>query len=372
VADPVRPASSTPRFGIATLGTLDRVRGRDNNLNLLRFVAASLVVFSHSYPLSGHLRAEPLARATRIFDFASLAVIVFFAISGYLVARSFDRSGSALDYARSRALRILPAYVAATVYAAFVIGPWMTTLPWRDYLADARTWLYVRETLLFVGIDRLPGVFAANPFPDGVNGSLWTLWVEVFCYGALALAGLAGALRRPWGPQAHAVALFAQAEYTPRVHAAQPRAEALLGPRLAGTFVAGALAYVWRDRIPVSIPLALAWLAASAALLDTRIEVYVLFGAIAYATFVLAWHPALDVPGYRRFGDYSYGIYVYAFPTQQAIAALVGVVSPWLLFGLAYPIVLALAVASWHAIEAPALRLKRRAAAVRAAGDHSP
>ncbi|HVJ72682.1 MAG TPA: acyltransferase family protein, partial [Casimicrobiaceae bacterium] len=237
---------------------------------------------------------------------------------------------------------------------------------------DARTWLYVRETLLFVGIDRLPGVFAANPFPDGVNGSLWTLWVEVFCYGALALAGLAGALRRPWLALALAGALFALAESSPRFLAALPRSEALLGPRLAGTFVAGALAYVWRDRIPVSIPLALAWLAASAALLDTRIEVYVLFGAIAYATFVLAWHPALDVPGYRRFGDYSYGIYVYAFPTQQAIAALVGVVSPWLLFGLAYPIVLALAVASWHAIEAPALRLKRRAAAVRAAGDHSP
>ena len=121
-----------------------------------------------------------------------------------------------------------------------------------------------------------------------------------------------------------------------------------------------------------SIALTLAWLAASAALLDSAVEVYALFGGIFYATLVLAYHPALDVPAFRRLGDYSFGIYVYAFPTQQAIAALVGVVSPWLLFGIAYPIVLALAVASWHAIAAPALRLRRRAAATRLAGARSP
>ena len=85
----------------ATLGARDG--GRDNNLNLLRFAAASLVVYSHSYPLSGHLADEPLARLTRIFDFASVAVIVFFAISGYLVARSFDRSRSAQLCPRARA-----------------------------------------------------------------------------------------------------------------------------------------------------------------------------------------------------------------------------------------------------------------------------
>ena len=124
MAHAASPAFARPtwRCGIAALGALDR--GRDNNLSLLRFVAASLVVFSHGCPPSGHLRDEPLARLTRIVDFASLAVIVFFAISGYLVARSFDRSAGVLDDTRSRALRILPAYVIATVYATFVIGPW--------------------------------------------------------------------------------------------------------------------------------------------------------------------------------------------------------------------------------------------------------
>ena len=337
-----------------------RDRGRDNNLNLLRFVAASLVVVSHSYPLSGHLADEPLARATRIFDFASISVIVFFAISGYLVARSYDRSGSLATYARSRALRILPAYVAATIYAAFVIGPWATTLPLADYLRDPATWLYVRETLLFVGIDRLPGVFTDNPYPLAINGSLWTLWLEVFCYAALALAGVLGALRRPWLALALAAVLVALGELSPAFVAWMPRGDAFLGPRLAGTFVAGALAYAWRDRIPLSPWIALAALVAGAALLGTRVEVYAVYGAIVYATLVLAYHPALDVPGFRRLGDYSYGIYVYAYPTQQAIASVLGPMPPLLLFGLAYPAIFALAFASWHAIEAPALRFKRR------------
>ncbi|MEO8484746.1 MAG: acyltransferase [Betaproteobacteria bacterium] len=341
----------------ANLGALDH--GRDNNLNLLRFVAASLVVYSHSYPLSGHLADEPLARATRIFDFASLAVIVFFAISGYLVARSYDRSAGLADFLRSRALRILPAYAATTFYAAFVIGAWATTLPLAEYLTDARTWLYVRRTLLFVGFDRLPGVFADNPYPFAINGSLWTLWLEVSCYAALAVAGLAGALRRPWLALALAVALFALGETSPRFIAAMPRGDAFLGPRLAGTFVAGTLAYVWRDRIVLSPWIAAVALGAAWALLGTRIEVYGLFGAIVYATLVLGYHPAFDLPSFRRFGDYSYGIYVYAYPTQQAIASIVGSVSPWLLFGFAYPIVLVLGVASWHAIERPALRWKR-------------
>jgi peptidoglycan/LPS O-acetylase OafA/YrhL len=343
---------------MVTLGTRDS--GRDNNLNLLRFCAASLVVFSHSYPLSGHLNAEPLAKATRIFDFASIAVIVFFAISGYLVARSLDRSRNLATYARARALRILPAYVAATFYAAFVIGPWATALPLADYLADPRTWLYVRETLLFVGIDRLPGVFVDNPYPLAINGSLWTLWLEVFCYAALAVAGVLGALRRPWLALVLAVALFALGELSPSFVAWMPRGDAFLGPRLGGTFVAGALAYAWRDGLPLSPWIALAALVVSVALLDTRVEVYTLYGAIVYATLVLAYHPSLDVPGFRRLGDYSYGIYVYAYPTQQAIASVLGPMPPLLLFGLAYPAIFVLAFASWHAIERPALRFKRR------------
>lgn len=349
-----RSWSALPR-----LGALDR--GRDNNLGLLRHVAASLVVFSHSFPLTGHVDREPLGRLTGILDFGTLAVIVFFAVSGYLVARSFERSAGIGDYLRSRTLRVIPAYATAIAYAAFVIGPLVTVLPLGEYLAHPETWRYVTMNFTFVQHDRLPGVFLANPFPGAVNGSLWTLPVEVFCYGVLAIAGLVGALRRPWLAAALAAALFLAGERAPAAMSLIPHSEAPIALRLAGTFVAGSLAYAWRDRIPLSPWLALAMGALAWASIGSRAEAYLVYGSLVYGTLVLGYFPALDLPAFRGRADLSYGIYVYAFPTQQLIAGWSGTGSPWLLFALACPATLALAAASWRWIEAPALKLKRHA-----------
>ena len=289
---------------------------------------------------------------------------MFFAISGYLVARSFDRSASLVRYVRARALRILPAYVVATLYAAFVIGPWATTLPVADYLADPRTWLYVRETLLFVGVDRLPGVFADNPYPNAVNGSLWTLWLEVF---VLRGARARGPGRRVAAPVARARAGGRRCSRWPSVagvrragHAARRGVPRRRGS--PGRSSPGALAYAWRDRIPLSPWLALAALAAGVALLGTRarglraLRRDRLCDARARRT-TRRW----TCPGFRRFGDYSYGIYVYAYPTQQAIASVLGPMPSLLLFGLAYPVVVRARVRELARVERPALRFKREA-----------
>ena len=55
-------------------------------------------------------------------------------------------------------------------------------------------------------------------------------------------------------------------------------------------------------------------------------------------------------------GDFSYGVYVYAFPCQQMLAALLGKdLQPWSFFGLSLLLVLPLGVASWYLVERPAL-----------------
>ena len=346
-------------LSLRRLGELDGERA--NNLNLLRFGAAALVVLSHSWPLSGHGLHDPLASLQRHFDLGGLAVTVFFAVSGYLIARSYDRRASLSDYVRARALRIAPAYVVAIVYATFVLGPLLTTLPPGAYLASGDTWRYVGTTLSFFGaVDRLPGLFAGNPYPMAVNGSLWTLALEIFCYAALAIAAACGALRRPWLAATIAAMLFVAGETSRQFVALLPHDAVFTTPRLAGTFVAGALAYAWRDRLALSPWIALALLAAMPLVASTRLEPYGLFGAIAYATLTFAYHPWLDIGAFRRFGDASYGLYVYAFPTQQAIAAVTGPIAPLVLFALAFPVVVALAAASWAWIEKPALRWRRR------------
>ena len=358
-ACPAIAARCAALLSLRRLGELDRDRA--NNLNLLRFGAASLVVFSHSWPLSGHGLHDPLAQLQRHFDLGGLAVTIFFAVSGYLIARSYDRRTSLGDYVRARTLRLAPAYVVAVLYAAFVLGPLATSLPLRDYFANGGTWRYLGETLSFFGlVDRLPGVFARNPYPMAVNGSLWTLALEIFCYAMLAIAAACGALRRPWLAFAIAAALFAAGEASQLFVELLPRDEAFTTPRLAATFVAGALAYAWRGHLALSPWVALALIAAMPLWAATRFEPYGFFGAITYASLTFAYHPWLDIGVFRRFGDASYGLYVYAFPTQQAIAAVTGPVAPLILFALAFPVVVALAAASWAYVEKPALRWRRR------------
>jgi hypothetical protein len=361
---PLSGAGRVPRRHPRPLGPDGHARRarqrRGNNLNLLRFCAASLVVLSHSYPLSGHLADEPLARATRIFDFASIAVIVFFAISGYLVARSYDRSRSLAAYARSRALRILPAYVAATLYAAFVVGPWADDasarrLPDRPAHVDLRA----RDAAL-----RRHRPAARRVRRQPVPARDQRVAVDAVARGVL----LRGARDRRGARRARAS--VARSRTRRRALRAGRAVAGLRGLDAARRRVPGTAArgHVRRRRARVRMARPHPAVAVDRArrarrgrgLLGTRVEVYAVYGAIVYATLVLAYHPSLDVPGFRRFGDYSYGIYVYAYPTQQAIASVLGPMPPLLLFGLAYPATFALAFASWHAIERPALALKRR------------
>lgn len=66
----------------------DYTRGRDNNFNLLRLLAASLMLITHSFALSiGHGEAEPL-RASLGTTWGAIAVDVFFVTSGFLVTAS--------------------------------------------------------------------------------------------------------------------------------------------------------------------------------------------------------------------------------------------------------------------------------------------
>jgi len=68
-------------------------------------------------------------------------------------------------------------------------------------------------------------------------------------------------------------------------------------------------------------------------------------------------HPC-SIPGLRRynlFGDYSYGMYIYAFPVEQIVATTLQPTSPWVTIAISFPATLALAVFSWTWIEAPAL-----------------
>jgi len=114
-------------------------RERNNNFNLLRFLAATAVIFSHSYALTGHGMEEPLLQwSAGATYFGVLGVTVFFIISGFLVSKSFVERKTVGAFAAARALRIFPALIAATLFSVLLAGA-LSTLPWREFLIDPAT-----------------------------------------------------------------------------------------------------------------------------------------------------------------------------------------------------------------------------------------
>ncbi|HEY3347733.1 MAG TPA: acyltransferase family protein, partial [Nitrospirota bacterium] len=163
----------------------------ENNFNLLRFAAASCVMINHTFILSG-LWWDPYVWLSKYDALGPLAVNIFFVISGFLITKSWIAKPQLPAYFKKRALRILPALAGSTLLCVIIIGPLVTSFSPREYFGAAQTYGYLKNTLIFGPLhNNLPGVFTKNLFPC-VNGTLWTLPMEVTGYILIAAFGLTG------------------------------------------------------------------------------------------------------------------------------------------------------------------------------------
>lgn len=341
---------------------------RDNNLNLIRITAATGVLVSHAWPISqGAQAVQPLERLLGV-PLGQVMVMVFFAIAGFLITRSFERSRDLADWASGRVLRLFPGLIVATLLSAFVLGPLVTALPLADYLMDPRTLAYMPRNVTLVSLQYpLPGVFAGQPAGAAVNGSLWTLFHEVLCYLGVLLLGLLGVLRRAGAERGMiaAVVLYGLAHVAGGLLEESGQLPYRLARfrELSLPYVLGVCAWVWRDRVVLS------WWIAAALWLPTLLlkgapgAGPLLPLAIAYATACAAYLPRGGfIRGYNRIGDYSYGVYIYAFPLQQLAVHLFGPATPGENIALALPVTVLKAVLSWHLVERPVLTQRHRLA----------
>lgn len=341
---------------VSLLRIADRAAGRDNNFNLLRMLAAAGVLISHAYPITlGPKTPQPLSGALQGITLGMLSVMVFFAISGFFITRSFAQKATLRGFLEARILRLFPALAVVLILTILVAGLFLTTASPGVFWAAAPEY-FLRNLMLFYPKYELPGVFETTPFGPAINGSLWTLNYEVLCYLGVVLCGLLGLLVRP--PLfAMGLVLFVATHVAGQVLQLHPRIENLL--RLGLPFGIGMAFWVWRAVIPLSWVLAGLLCLAAALLRPTLLFEPMLTLALTYTIFVLGYARSPFLERYNRLGDYSYGTYVYAFPLQQWIAAL-GVVSPILNIALSLPLVLVCAILSWTFVEAPALRLRSR------------
>lgn len=338
---------------------------RDNNLNLLRFIAAFAVVASHTaIVVGGDDAIEPLMVETG-YTLGHLAVNVFFVISGFLIAQSLSRSRDMISYFSARFLRLVPGLFVASLVTAFVVGPLFTDQGLLGYFSHLSTWLYVPLTSsMLIDNGHLPGVFATAPVPFELNVPLWTLRWEALAYIGLAILGALGlmATKRRFAITLLAFAglYFAVTIMTDLRETIAPVDHIM---RFGLCFLVGSGAFIFRDKIPVTLILVVPLCLLPILLRDTAFYQFALILAIGYTIFWLAYVPAGPIRQFNKIGDFSYGIYIYGFLIKQMIIVIMPGLDAIKLMAIAAPIILLAAAASYYFVELPALQKRKQLAA---------
>lgn len=297
---------------------------------------------SHQFALSG--RHEP--RVVGDHSFGNLGVLIFFAVSGYLVTVSWQRDPHAGRFLLRRALRLLPGlFVAMWVCAPLLAWLRPDTFAWARYLLHP--WSAQREPW-----------FAGQP-QTALNGSLWTIPIEIKCYLILCLAGLVARRHLDKLVAAGSVALLGWYLVGLGGQAGFDRANEAgrlsFVPYFGAFFLLGAALALWPP-----LRRQTAWLVGSGglalALGQHTLALVLLVVPLVVAVGSASW-PVLREAG--RFGDLSYGIYVYAWPVQQLGVWALGRDRPYaLLLLVSLAGATALAWLSWHLVERRALAWK--------------
>lgn len=324
-----------------------------NNYDLLRLLLALAVIFGHSGALNpGHAYRDPVAWLIG-FDYSGgVAVKAFFFLSGLFVTDSIVSRRSALRFAVLRAARIFPGLCACLLLCVCAVGPLFTELPLAEYARNPLTPSYVTANLSLTDLQwRLPGVFADSQY--GLNGSLWTLPVEVRLYGCiLLLHGLGALATRTTASLAIGLA-GGLVIWHPDLPYGGSDAQ---GPTLC--FILGVACAVHKRSLPVHPAVVLGLWACAAAAWRTRWLPAMVYPALFHSLLY-----AFQLPVLRRLrlpGDYSYGVYIYGFVVQQVFANLFPAAHPLANAAVCMPVATGIAALSWHWVEKPALASAHR------------
>ncbi|NEX02414.1 Peptidoglycan/LPS O-acetylase OafA/YrhL, contains acyltransferase and SGNH-hydrolase domains [Pseudobutyrivibrio sp. NOR37] len=352
-----------------TLG--NRSLGRDNNLNLVRLVAALMVMYMHSFALCTNAQQQDLMYTLTFHKALSgqVGVDIFFIISGFLIYRSYDRSNNVFKYLKARFLRIWPLLALFVLVSALVLGPMFSVLDRGTYFSGHETGrvdTYLLNLLFISGANRLPGVFSFH-INQSANGSIWTLQHEVICYLlVLAMVPLFRKHKRAiFAFIAASAALYFYMKYSNSADYLPTNFLVNFG-RLTWEFEIGVMYYLYRDKIIMSWKyalLSLVGLVAAVYFLDFEIA-FTIFGAYIILFVGFGYWKISEF--YNKVGDISYGVYIFSFFVQQRVIDVMGnapdgylvVMDPYVNLGVSILIVVPLAFISWHLFEKQLLKLK--------------
>lgn len=331
---------------------------RHNNFNLLRLIAAFFVVVSHSFGILLRGYEQPGIHLQHQFIILSdMGLFIFFSISGYLVTHSLLNSSSYTMYLWKRFLRIVPALLVVNL-TCIVMGLLLTNLSPTQFLLNSFTWKYLllNSTLLHNQF-LLPGVFDSLQ-DKSINASIWTITVEVRLYLLLLLAGIFSILKRKY----LLLFLFILLQIIRLIFSFYPIDTKGVYVDVyfvyGSIFFAGVLFAIFQNSLQISPIIMLLFLGIALCVPHVVLQSILLVLPIAYFVIKVGKSSAFLQ---LKDKDFSYGLYLYAFPIQQIFLLLLGYsVNVWVHIILSTTSALILAILSWFYIEKPALQYKQK------------
>lgn len=289
---------------------------RSHNLQLMKYIAAIMVICSHAFPIvTGNMNTEPLYRLTNgQLSMGGFAVAVFFLSAGYFIPSSMEKKKTAKAFFKARCMRIFP-LLWIVVIVSILMGAVISTDDMSSYWCDRRTWFYLLNGLL-IPVHNLPGVFENVPYLPTVNGALWTLPVEFLCYIVCFLLYKMRFLKEKWyflymipASALAGMLLLVEKQYPFFMQVYRP----------CFLFVIGMGYWIYREKIKLDSKLFIPGLILFGLSLIFHVANIGIFILFPYLCMFL-WFGHKQISDRIDFlGDMSYGIYLCGFPIQQLL-----------------------------------------------------
>lgn len=326
-----------------------------NNFDFLRFVFAFLVVIGHTIILS----ARPEFNNKFFAAMPNYSVFCFFIISGFLIYSSYDKFRDLKKYAINRARRIFPAYFFVVLFFSVFLYVF-SDKNFLDYFST--DWLkYLGVNLFFMNFLQpcIDGVFGNN-YICAVNGSLWTIKVELMFYIFIPFLFYTLQNKSKVGKNIILTAIYVFSIIYSSFLAHNGKDE--LSRQLPGVlsyFVTGILLFLnlafFKKHINLLLPLAVGIL-----ILEKGIFSVNLFTPFALGIGIF-WAAYLNLPlkKFAKYGDFSYGVYLVHFPIIQIfVQEKLFERYSFYAFFLCLALVVIFSVFVWNFIEKPVLKRK--------------
>jgi len=330
-----------------------------NNFDHVRLFLALGVFLHHTFILT---QLQPFAVFKTLVN-PNVAVHSFFIVSGFLIFMSYEHSSSVKSYFTKRFKRIAPGYIAV-ILLSFVFLSLFSTLAFFDYFTSIESFKYLLanlSTFNFLHLT-LPGVFSEH-INTSVNGALWTIKVEVMFY--ISVPFIVYTYRWFGATKTLSIIFLLSALYFYSMVSLSQEFKtpffAILVHQLPGQmmfFSAGALLYYHHEKF-LKQKHFIFLLAIIGFISEKYLSFYPLY-AISLSIIVIYLATGIVYLGHiARYGDLSYGIYIWHFPLIQTFIALhFFEESPIRAFMVLTLLILCVSWLSWHIIEKPFLSKK--------------